>query len=384
MLIDYYIVASSSFYGDKLKYRRHRLVDRLLKKSSTRKIYWVHAINDFTKSKSILKNRLIVNEINGKLVEIGLVDFKNFLSYQSRFNKSIVDIVNDGKKNKVKNVLWYTCPAFSGLSDYNIWDRVVYDCSDSWGNPWGKLKGIRKLETIRNSMIKNSEKRVAKNSEVLFSTSNFLGEKIKRISDKDVMVIENGVDYLKFDVDASERLFEIPSPRVGFVGGLKNKIDFEVLYKLATKMPDYNIVLVGPNFAKDSNEFNTLVELPNVYNIGPVDYDEVPYYIQALDIGVLPYKKIEYNKAVSPLKLFEYLATGIPVVGYGVPTTEKYNEEGVYYYTYTHEEFIDACIKSSNQKSTENLVYRRKELAKENDWENKLNTMIDTVLEKLK
>jgi teichuronic acid biosynthesis glycosyltransferase TuaH len=198
-------------------------------------------------------------------------------------------------------------------------------------------------------MLEISENHIMKNSDVIFATSEFLKERISSRTNNDVFLVENGIEFDKFySTKKSHYLNNIPSPKIGYVGGLKPKINFKLLQKIACERPDWNLVIIGP---KPNSNIKDLYELVanynNVYWIKGIDKDIVPAYMKELDVGLLPYKQIEYNKAVFPLKFFEYMGSGLPVVGCGLPSTEKYNNKGIYAHTIDdYHVFIDACEKA--------------------------------------
>ena len=383
MLIDHYIIATSGIRQDGLKYRRHRLMDKLLQDPTTRAVYWICPTEETDMKKAFLKTKRISEiEVSARIFEIKVNDFKNMTHLIRGVNKSLFKnfIINNGKVDK--KMLWYTYPGFSDISDLAVWDKIIYDCSDSWGDPWVKTTGKKRArELLVKNLIRSSEKRIAKNSDILFSTSMFLAEKLKRITGRKVIIIENGVDFDKFSSSFSliDKLSHIPSPKIGFVGGIKSKLDFELLFNFSRLNPDISLVLIGPVPPENNHSLKTLLALPNVYEVGGIDYEEVPDYMKSIDIGILPYKKIEYNEAVSPLKMFEYLASGIPVVGIGVPTTEKYQQQGVYSYTTNEKDFIEACLKNIQFKNEKNYIQDRLETAKMHDWEKKFTDMINIV-----
>jgi teichuronic acid biosynthesis glycosyltransferase TuaH len=118
-----------------------------------------------------------------------------------------------------------------------------------------------------------------------------------------------------------------------------------------------------------------------VHFLGAVDPARVPSYMRALDVGLLPYRRVEYNRAVSPLKLFEYLAAGLVTVGTGVPTTMKYQRPGVYYYSESDgNRFLTDCEKAL--EVAENAEWRkaRQSFASEHDWSAKFRFMLEVVL----
>lgn len=378
MQIDHFVVAPSGIGDDALKYRRHRLVEKLLQHPDTGKVFWISPIETGNKGELFRKEKRWRRvDQSEKLVELKINDYKNIINLQSGMTlsifKKIVKEVSEGEKR----ILWFTYPGFSDLAAAAKWDRIVYDCSDSWGSTWVQPSGLKRVKpAILKKMIQLSERRVAKSSVVRFASSQFLGDKIERITGQPAVIIENGVEYNDFANAPIAELKNIPSPRLGFIGGIKSKLDFELLYKLAITAPSVQLILVGP-VAKEKNEsLDKLLALKNVHSLGGVKYENVPRYMKALDVGVLPYKKIEYNQAVSPLKMFEYLAAGIPVVGIGVPTTEKYQQSGVYSYAKSDLEFISECLKSIKFRNSDSLIQERQIVAKKQDWEEKLSLMV--------
>ncbi|QHS23491.1 glycosyltransferase family 1 protein [Virgibacillus sp. MSP4-1] len=376
MQVDYFIIAPSPYNSDGLKYRRHRLVEKLVKHSLTGTVYWICPYKTGS-----LNRRISQSKISKKMVEVRISEFKALFSSRRGFKNSLLKSLIADSSEKNKKVLWYSTPSYSGLTKYKIWDKIIYDCSDFWGSPWERGGSLLHLKSgIIDKVIRSSETKIIEESELIFASSAFLA---KRISDiKEATVIENGVEFEQFSSSTDKKLCEIPSPKIGFIGGIKNKIDYNLLYRLSTSYPDYSIVLIGPNSTSGSSakELESLKKLRNVYKIDGIDYSEVPSYMKSLDVGILPYKKIDYNQAVSPLKLFEYLATGIPVVGYGLPTTKKYSADGIYIHAETTKEFVEACEYSIAISNEERYIKNRKSVAEKHDWDNKLSQMINNTL----
>ena len=325
-------------------------------------------------------------QFGDNLITIGLPDYKGWLSY-SQINYLGFHRLKKTTKpsSRSKKCLWFTHPAFPSLINLHKWDRIAYDCSDFWSSPWVNRRGMKGYyQKIKNHLLVTSEERIANFSDVVCATSEFLAEYIYSLTNKKVLVVENGVEVELFSKSQDEYLDvlqDIPKPRLGFVGGLKSKIDFELLEYLAKKRPNYNIVLIGPISQELSKSLASLFELKNVFLIGGVPPDRVPYYMRSLDLGLLPYKQIEYNKAVSPLKLFEYLGAGKAAVGIGLPTTRKYSQEGIYYYADDYTDFLKSCDYVIEQLTLDGQnVENRILIAKGNDWKNKLKEIYNKVI----
>jgi teichuronic acid biosynthesis glycosyltransferase TuaH len=110
---------------------------------------------------------------------------------------------------------------------------------------------------------------------------------------------------------------DLPGPRLLYVGTLDERIDAEAVRALGRSCPDCSIVLVGPG--GESGPLATLASLPNVQLRPPVARDELAGLVAAADAGLIPHVRSGQTEAMSPLKLYEYLAGGIPVAATDLP-----------------------------------------------------------------
>jgi hypothetical protein len=101
------------------------------------------------------------------------------------------------------------------------------------------------------------------------------------------------------------------------------KIDVELLAGLADRNPDWSLVLVGPR-EDDDPAVTALLARANVHHLGPVPHDAVPAHVRALDVGLVPARPSDYATAMFPMKFFEYLAAGVPVVATPLPALREF------------------------------------------------------------
>jgi len=120
-----------------------------------------------------------------------------------------------------------------------------------------------------------------------------------------------------------EEVIQIPSPRLGFVGMHDARLDLDAIEILAQTDPDWHIVLIGPLKAGQVDE-SRLRKHKNIHLLGEKPQRELPRYLKGLAVGLIPYKPSELTRNIFPLKLFEYLAAGLPVVVGGLPELERY------------------------------------------------------------
>ncbi|MPZ96023.1 MAG: glycosyltransferase, partial [Propionibacteriales bacterium] len=274
---------------------------------------------------------------------------------------------------------------FPVLLDLPVWDRVVYDCSDLWSAP---LSGEQSVVTrARRRVIARAEARVVQRADVIFCTSTHLHDEVVRAVGREragrVHTLENGVEYDVFAGDHAAPDGVLPAgfdgTVLGFVGGLKPKLDFALLAEVMTRRPDWLLLLVGPDGTGGHPDLQRLLRLPNVVWPGAVPADEVPGYLSLVDVGVMPYLSSPYNDAVFPLKLFEFLAAGKPVVGTNLPSTASYVEPNVYSHLRTDDadEVVAAC--EAVVDSDSRLVGRRREVARTRDWADVFGEMLRLV-----
>ncbi|QSO52141.1 glycosyltransferase [Alicyclobacillus curvatus] len=173
--------------------------------------------------------------------------------------------------------------------------------------------------------VHESWQRIADISTVVLAVSPLLKEKVEQSLHVTTHVLPNGVDAKRFMQGEEEVPNEI-SPyrrRVGFAGTLNHWIDFAAIKTFALTYPDVDFFLMGKEgYLHDSYQRDAqgqVRQLPNVHYLGAIDYDELPRYLQAMDVLFLPRIPSSASQSSNPLKLYEYLATGKPIVMTGVP-----------------------------------------------------------------
>lgn len=137
-----------------------------------------------------------------------------------------------------------------------------------------------------------------------------------RVANPAAVLLPNGSDVAHFGARRLARPANFPvaadRPVLGYVGAVSWRIDHELLAAVAASRPDWAIVLVGP-------VDGPIAQAPNIYPVGLVCYEELPAWTQAFDVGIVPYRLEEFNRASFPLKVFDYLASGVPVATTDLP-----------------------------------------------------------------
>jgi glycosyltransferase involved in cell wall biosynthesis len=170
--------------------------------------------------------------------------------------------------------------------------------SDDWAH-FGRVPAA--LLDLHDEMVDGAD--------AVFVTSRRLADKL-RARRPDAVYLPNGVADIFFEAHASEPpvLRPFPRPRVVFVGALDAWVDYDTIAHVGARLPRASILVFGPG------EPARGAYPSNVHFMGAYPYRGLPTLLRHCDVGIVPFVKSELTHAVSPLKLFEYLAAGLPTV----------------------------------------------------------------------
>jgi glycosyltransferase involved in cell wall biosynthesis len=188
---------------------------------------------------------------------------------------------------------------------------VVYDVGDDWTSfkqqPW----------FLR--LIKQEDDELTGRADVVIVVSERLFE-MKRTLAKRLHHIPNGVyveQYAKIadrTVAAHEITRDWPKPVLGYTGTIHpDRVDLALVEQLAQRMPQATVALVGPVQLDEPNR-RRLEAIPNIKLPGPVPFEQVPSVMAGFDVCIVPHRVTDFTESLSPLKLYEYLASGLPIV----------------------------------------------------------------------
>ena len=183
---------------------------------------------------------------------------------------------------------------------------VVYDCIDDV-EVMTPTAGLRALYL-------RWERELVERSSMVLCASEVLRRRTTAAGHRNAVLLRNGIDTNTFRMAAAgARPADLPPvgarPLVGFVGALYEWVDSELIGEVAMRCPEIDFVLVGPEGPDYERP-----DAPNVLHLGPRPYAEVPAYMQAFDVCWLPFREGDVARAADPIKLYEYLALGRPVV----------------------------------------------------------------------
>lgn len=170
--------------------------------------------------------------------------------------------------------------------------------------------------------------RMLDDADLLLCVSNTLADEYP---DHNIHVLPNGVDFPRFDHVARDAAAESDGERrpvIGYLGAFEYFIDFDLILATATRLPEYTFRLVGTGRDFDRVlEKAAILGLDNIEMPGPVPFDQVPAQIAAMDVCLNLFVPIPISQKASPMKLFEYLAMGKPVLTTDLDEVRRYQAD---------------------------------------------------------
>jgi glycosyltransferase involved in cell wall biosynthesis len=191
----------------------------------------------------------------------------------------------------------------------------------------------------------------------------------RRRPDLRIELIRNGVDAERFQ----KRARSLPRPRdlpagdrpiVGFVGALYDWIDWKLIAAVTGALPEYDFVFVGPHDRRSSTA--KLARIANVRFVGPRPYEQVPAYVQGFDICWVPFDRSNVSRAANPVKIYEYLSLGKPVVSTPVADTESFGEHLL---VGRGPDEIVALLRAARAENDDRAATARVSFAQKNSWD---------------
>jgi glycosyltransferase involved in cell wall biosynthesis len=259
---------------------------------------------------------------------------------------------NIRNKNKSRVGVWCSWPKLvKNLHHYKA-DWIIYDCVDEFAD-W--LQYEREMVSASTAVVCTAEK---------------IHSRLKRLyPDKRIELIRNAYDK---NMDLHLPTIHQPesSPKkkiIGYIGAWASWVDDGLVQRLAYTFKDKEIVIIGIEFGKRF----TLGHLPNVTYLGHLPHKDLAFYLKQFSVCIIPFKITPVTLATNPVKMYEYLATGNPVVSTKLPECllhQQHVDIGS-----THSEFIQ---KVRNRLADPGRSQERIDFSLNNTWEHRVKQAI--------
>lgn len=278
---------------------------------------------------------------------------------------------------KKYDIFWFTSPvAFTIIHDLiNGEKKVVYDCMDD-------LLEFPNVDVRNKKELFNAEQLLIERSNVVFSSSNYLREKLTQRYEykKQISVVNNAV-YI--DVNKKKSTLTLPAhirelrntvsqlKVLTYIGTISSWLDTDLMVESLERNDKICYWLFGP----------CEIQLPmceRLFYCGSIEHFLVMAVMQISDVMIMPFKLNELIYSVNPVKLYEYILSGKPSIAIRYPESEKF-EDFVYLYKNREEYFQLISLLQSGCLSPKRSIDACNEFAFDNSWSRRVGTMIETI-----
>ncbi|MDG4582710.1 MAG: glycosyltransferase [Candidatus Competibacter sp.] len=285
---------------------------------------------------------------------------------QLDFLNSLAELIKDYRIKTAISVvhLPYWTPLALELRSRYGW-KILYDCMDEWID----------FPNIGKALIEQEEILV-RQSDLVTVTASLLYDKWSPVA-RHCILIRNAVDYVFFRKHCSPNplLDDIARPIIGYYGALAEWVDFELLSFLAEARPNWSFVLIGDIFVDD---IAGLEKMQNIFMLGRRPYTDMPRFLYHFDVCLIPFKLNNVTHAVDPVKFYEFVSAGKPIVS--VPLKELKIYGDYIYFADQPEDFLKQ-LETALVENNFDSFNKRIELAQQNDWSNRFDKILSSINE---
>lgn len=200
-------------------------------------------------------------------------------------------------------ILWLTVPSHINIINNYSPDLVIYDAVDEPAEEFASWAPYYPT--------------ILEKADLIFCSSQSIYDYFSQRHSR-VYLVPNGVDIVHFSPSPRTRPNDLPSgkPIVGYSGAIAPWIDWSLMKTVIQANSNINFVFIGALF--QLSKF-PLKFFSNVYYLGFKSYSELPSYLHSFDLGLIPFLRTAMTKGCNPIKLYEYYASGIRVLGTPLP-----------------------------------------------------------------
>ncbi len=240
--------------------------------------------------------------------------------------------------------------------------RVVYDCMDKHAG----------FSTNDRDMLE-LEEGLSRGADLVLATSRSLFEEQRKLN-PNCLLVPNATDLDHFAVSLGSPPPEVAflqRPIVGYYGAISDWFDSELVAAIARVRPSWSFVLIGSTFGADLAPFDGLA---NVHLLGERPYSSLPAYLHHFDVCIIPFKLTPLTEATNPVKFYEFLSAGKPVVSVPLPELVPFEPDGLVYLAASAEEFVKK-IELALQTDSPERAAARQQVARQHTWEERFRCL---------
>lgn len=338
--------------------RHHHLAQKIA--SNGNRVFY------FTSTLRSLDNPFEITILAKNIYQIEISSPKYFDIYKDKIdgnllkslNKSFSNVRNELKLDALSIVAFPTWTPLVLLLRKLFGFKVIFDYVDE----------IKEFPNI-NKERKKEEKILLENSDLVIASASKLFQRAQTLN-KNTILVPNAVDFTLFSRSTTDDLLkDFQKPIVGYFGAIAEWFDTELVRYVAENRPNLTFVFIGDTYGSNLKKIRNL---RNVRFLGERPYIELPKYLRCFDTCIIPFKLTPLILASHPIKIYEYLASGKPVVTTKIP--DLLSMKGLCYIAEDKVSFLenlDMSLKENDKKLVEKRIY----FASKNTWQDRFKTI---------
>lgn len=250
-------------------------------------------------------------------------------------------------------------PFWAELARRSAGSRIVYDCLDHQAG-----------FSDNAEVVLREEHALVAGADLVIVTSQWLQDNLVALNPRNSL-IRNGGDY-QFFAQAPDRVFRDPQGRkvLGYYGAIESWLDLDLVRAIGQRFPAHLVLLIGRAFKGASQ---SVADVPNIMFHDEVPYEELPYWLHGFDVCLLPFKVLPLTLATNPVKVYEYLSAGKPVVAVDLPEMSQFG--GLVRTAATHDGFLDAVAELLDSPENVDACRLRRDFASQQTWKHRVDEM---------
>ncbi len=238
---------------------------------------------------------------------------------------------------------------------------TIYDITDDWTH-FGRDRRQQQRVTAQDRALCDKADAIIVCSEALLASKHAYADRVS--------LIKNGVDcrhyatVMEAEATHPECTQSWERPVLGYTGTIhRDRLNVAMVYQMASRMDRGSVVLIGPNHL-NARERQMLESTGRVAIAGVVPYQQLPHYMRAFDVCIVPHCVTPFTESLNPIKLWEYLASGKPIVSTPVAGFRDYPEH--VRIAADAEAFLAAAYGAVSENGT--CAAERRRLAADHSW----------------
>lgn len=339
--------------------RPQQIFTRLAKKGFN--IFYISPIT--SNEESITQISKNIYEVNSKTRVYGNVlrDFHLDEDNTKYFTESIKRLL--GKYIQNDSLLFILHPVWKDVAFDIGGIKRVYDLMDLYSG----------FPDAREELVEAEHELISKSHMIICTASN-LYDHAKSLN-KNVHMIRNGSDYEKFsNLEKNGKLDCFgEKPIIGYFGAITDWLDFDLMEYVVKENREKIFIFIG---SLNSIGVRKLYKYSNVYFLGEKNYTDLSGYLAYFDVCTIPFVLNDLIKSTNPVKFYEYIASGKPVVSVDLPELKHYSD--ICYLSNNKQEFSKNIFKALCENKEE-IIEKRKSVAKENSWDRRVEELIKII-----